>query len=192
MKIILLRHTSLDVEPDTFYGQSDVDVGKTFLDEVVNIKKKLKYLGVLKLETKVITSPLQRCKKLTEKLTNNFKTDVRLKELNFGDWEMLRVDEITKKELEKWNDNLMNFKIPNGESNKMFFNRVSSFCDDYIYSEENLFLICHAGTINCIISYLTNVPFEQLVNENWKRIKYGSITILERNDNTFQIKNFAV
>ena len=41
MKIFLLRHTSLDVANDIFYGQTDLDVSNTFLKEV---KQKKNYL----------------------------------------------------------------------------------------------------------------------------------------------------
>ena len=41
MKIFFLRHTSLDVKPDIFYGQTDLDVSSSFEEEVKVIKKKL-------------------------------------------------------------------------------------------------------------------------------------------------------
>ena len=40
MNIFFLRHTSLNVEPDVFYGQTDLDVSNTFEEEVKIIKKK--------------------------------------------------------------------------------------------------------------------------------------------------------
>ena len=36
---IFLRHTSLDVKPDIFYGQTDLDVSSSFEEEVKVIKK---------------------------------------------------------------------------------------------------------------------------------------------------------
>lgn len=189
--IILLRHTSLDIEPETFYGQSDVNVSKDFQKEVFLIKEKMKKLKINDLKPLVFSSPLKRCKKLALEIFSNFKIDDRLKELNFGDWEMLKLNEIPRKEIEEWRKNLMYFKIPNGESNKLFYNRVKDFCDEFATLKHDLFIICHAGTINCIISYLANIPFEKLVNENWKKIHYGSITILERQKNKFNIKNFS-
>lgn len=45
MKLFFLRHTSLEVEVDTFYGQTDLEVSKTFESEVKNIKKK--YLQII-------------------------------------------------------------------------------------------------------------------------------------------------
>ena len=44
MKLFFLRHTSLDVEIDVFYGQTDLDVSDRFEEEVKLIKKKLRIL----------------------------------------------------------------------------------------------------------------------------------------------------
>ena len=41
MNIYLLRHTSLSVKENTFYGQTDLDVSNNFLGELSIIKKKL-------------------------------------------------------------------------------------------------------------------------------------------------------
>ena len=41
MKLFFLRHTSLNINPDIFYGQTDVDVSKNFNQEVEIIKEKL-------------------------------------------------------------------------------------------------------------------------------------------------------
>ena len=38
---IFLRHTSLDVEPDVFYGQTDLDVSASFEEEVKLVKTKI-------------------------------------------------------------------------------------------------------------------------------------------------------
>ena len=40
MKIYFLRHTTLDIEDNIFYGQTDVDVSSNFINEVSIIKKK--------------------------------------------------------------------------------------------------------------------------------------------------------
>ena len=37
MRLFFLRHTSLDVGLNIFYGQTDLDVSSTFLDEVNNL-----------------------------------------------------------------------------------------------------------------------------------------------------------
>lgn len=183
MKIYLLRHTTLDIENDIFYGQSDVNVSQNFFNEVGLIRKKLKRKKIDLKKMQVFVSPLKRCVKLADEFFNNYEEDTRLKELNFGDWEMKSFRKIPEFEIKSWEKDLMNYKIPNGESNAQFFNRLSSFCNEKINGSKDIFIVAHAGTINCIISYLTKIPFPKLIKDNWKRITHGSLSLVEKKDN---------
>ena len=42
MNIFFLRHTSLNVESDVFYGQTDLDVSASFEEEVKVIRKRFR------------------------------------------------------------------------------------------------------------------------------------------------------
>tara|TARA_B100000963_G_C22584527_1_gene652428 strand:- start:627 stop:1205 length:579 start_codon:yes stop_codon:yes gene_type:complete len=179
MKLFFLRHTSLDVGFDIFYGQTDVDVSDTFEEEVKNIKKKLELNNVDLEKLRVISSPLKRCKKLTERITGNHETDDRIKEMNLGDWEMKKMSSIPKEDKINWENNILSFKIPNGESNKEFLNRLKNFLDDIIKIGQDVFLVCHAGSINGMISILTGEPFDKLVKNYWEKISYGSLSLIE-------------
>jgi alpha-ribazole phosphatase len=192
MKIYLLRHTSLDIEPDIFYGQSDIDVSSNFESEVRNIKSKIEEYKIIEDKIKIYSSPLKRCVKLATALFEGFTTDDRLKELNFGDWENKRIKNIPNELIESWRKDIMNFKIPNGESNDDFFLRLKSFCDQIIKQDNNIFIVAHAGSINCIISYLANIPFDKLVIENWKKIGYGSLSRLVKKNKEFNLDLFGV
>lgn len=192
MKIYLLRHTTLNIEPDIFYGQSDVDVSSTFKDEVEIIKHNIKEKKIDIANLDVFSSPLTRCKKLADEIFSNFKLDDRLKELHFGDWEMKSLLQIPKTEITEWERNLMTFQIPNGETNKEFFNRLSFFCDEIVSRGKNVFIVAHAGSINCILSYLTDIPFDKTVKENWKRISHGSLSCLIKKEKKFYVKYCGV
>ncbi len=192
MRIYLLRHTSLSIEPDIFYGQSDIDVSDSFENEVNNIKDKISKLNIYDEKMKIISSPLTRCKKLARALFSDFSVEERIKELNFGDWENKNIKQIPKEQLENWKNNIMSFQIPNGESNNEFYQRVKKFCDEIIYINQDIFIIAHAGSINCIISYLAKIPFDKLVIENWKKISYGSISLLNKKEKNFELDLFGV
>ena len=192
MKIYLLRHTSLDIGPDIFYGQSDIDVSSNFEDEVRHIKKKIEENRIIEEKIKIYSSPLKRCVKLANALFQEHTKDDRLKELNFGDWENKRIKDIPSKLIESWRKDIMNFKIPGGESNEDFFLRLKSFCDQIIKQDNNIFIVAHAGSINCIISYLANIPFDKLVIENWKKIGYGSLSRLVKKNKEFDLDLFGI
>src|SRR5690606_42086613 len=101
MEIHLIRHTKPDIEAGICYGQSDIQLATSFDKEWTEIRKKLP-LNV----DRLFTSPLSRCTKLSERLAAHFgllpEKDVRLMEMNFGDWEMKKWDDIDQRELNAW------------------------------------------------------------------------------------------
>ena len=179
MKLFFLRHTSLNVEIDVFYGQTDLDVSDRFEEEVKLIQKKIKNFNIDTNSIKVYSSPLKRCIKLTNKLTKNYIVDERIKEMNLGDWEMKKMSSISKKEKLDWENNLLSFKIPNGESNNEFLKRLKSFLDDIFKFNEDALIVCHAGSINGMLSLLTKEPFDKMVKNYWELIKHGSLSLIE-------------
>ena len=179
MKLFFLRHTSLNVEIDVFYGQTDLDVSDTFEEEVKLIQKKIKNFNIDTNSIKVYSSPLKRCIKLTNKLTENYIIDERIKEMNLGDWEMKKMSSISKKEKLDWENNLLSFKIPNGESNNEFLKRLKSFLEDIFKFNEDALIVCHAGSINGMLSLLTKEPFDKMVKNYWELIKHGSLSLIE-------------
>ena len=179
MKLFFLRHTSLKVGVDVFYGQTDLDVSDKFEKEVKLIKKKILDFNIDTSTIKVYSSPLKRCIKLTNRLTENYIVDERIKEMNLGDWEMKKMSSIPDKEKLEWENNLLSFKIPNGESNNEFLERLQSFLDDIFKFNEDALIICHAGSINGMLSLLTKEPFDKMVKNYWELIKHGSLSLIE-------------
>jgi len=179
MKLFFLRHTSLNVDIDVFYGQTDLDVSDRFEEEVKLIQKKIKNFNIDTNSIKVYTSPLRRCIKLTNKLTENYIVDERIKEMNLGDWEMKKMSSISEKEKLDWENNLLSFKIPNGESNNEFLKRLNSFLEDIFKLNEDALIVCHAGSINGMLSLLTKEPFDKMVKNYWELIKHGSLSLIE-------------
>tara|TARA_B100000963_G_scaffold188185_1_gene163753 strand:+ start:266 stop:844 length:579 start_codon:yes stop_codon:yes gene_type:complete len=179
MKLFFLRHTSLNVEIDVFYGQTDLDVSDNFEEEVELIKKKILDFNIDTGFIKVYSSPLKRCVKLTNRLTDTYIIDERIKEMNLGDWEMKKMSSISKKEKLEWENNLLSFKIPNGESNDEFLKRLKSFLEDIFKVNEDALIVCHAGSINGMLSLLTKEPFDKMVKNYWELIKHGSLSMIE-------------
>ena len=92
MRIVLIRHTSVDVEKGTCYGQSDVPVAATFVEEADATKALLDRLEPF---DAVFSSPLTRARLLAAHCGYaRPRLDNRLKEMYMGKWEMQRYDEI--------------------------------------------------------------------------------------------------
>lgn len=147
MKITLIRHTSVDVPKGTCYGWSDVPVADTFPQEAAATKKNIK--GIV--FDKVYSSPLTRARKLAEFCGfADHETDGRLKEMNMGDWEMKRYDDIKDGNLQKWYDNYMRQPATNGESFQMLYARVASFLDELKgKSYSHVAVFAHGGVLMC-------------------------------------------
>ena len=147
MDIVLIRHTSVGIEKGTCYGWSDVPVADTFETEAAITKQNL---GSTEFDA-VFSSPLTRARKLAAYCGyENPQIDDRLKEMNMGDWEMKKFDEIQDENLQKWYDDYMHLAATNGESFPILYARVSSFLDE-IKSRpyKNVAVFAHGGVLIC-------------------------------------------
>ena len=188
MNFFFLRHTSLNIGKDIFYGQTDIDVSKNFNKELKNIKIKLKNEIRNLDEIKIFSSTLKRCVKLAKGLSKDVFFDDKLKELNLGDWEMKPKSKISRKLIKEWEENLIKFKIPNGESNQDFLKRLKKFLDEIKKFEQDVLIVSHAGSINGMMSILTGQPFDKLLKRYWEKIDYGSLSLVKSEGNSFNIK----
>ncbi len=151
MKVKLIRHTSVDVPKGICYGQTDVPLKETFREEAALTH------NVIAAERfdKVFTSPLSRCTKLADQCgyTDAIRDD-RLKELNFGEWEMQGFDQITDPRMQEWFDNYLNVPATGGESFMMQYQRVSSFLEEMKQEGyEHIAVFAHGGVLICAQIY---------------------------------------
>lgn len=170
MEIILVRHTTPDIEKGICYGQANIGVTNTFNDE---IKPILKEIPVNDIETLYYSSPLQRCKLLAEKLSDTIIFDDRLKELNFGDWELQKWDDINKPELDVWMNDFVNVTVTNGESYIDLHTRTVQFLNELkALKKERVVIVTHAGVIRSLWSYINKSALE---NSFDLKLNYGHI-----------------
>lgn len=148
MQIYLVRHTSVITEKGICYGQTDVDLSDTFLEEARLVKEKLSAVN----PENVFTSPLSRCVRLAAFCGyDKAIRDDRLKELNFGDWEGCAWDQT---DLSVWSTDWINPPAPNGESFQDMYHRVASFFDQLKNREyQTVLIFTHGGVITCARVY---------------------------------------
>lgn len=159
MKITAIRHTSVDVPMGVCYGFSDVSLKSSFEDEATTVKEQLKN----KLFDKIYSSPLSRCTRLADFCGfSSPSLDERIKELNFGDWEMKSWMEIDPKDAGQWFADWLNFPTKNGESYKMMQTRVNAFMDDLKkLVDQSVCIFTHGGVIRLMHVYLGLFPIEE-------------------------------
>lgn len=172
MNLHLIRHTSLDIPSGICYGQSDVDVSSDFEIELAALSVKLSQIRF----DAVYASPLQRCTKLANALAlGEIKTDSRLKELHFGDWEMQAWESIPREIFDIWANDYANLAPPNGESFSQLHARAVSFLEEvssHSYGK-NIAVITHGGVIRAVLAEVLNMPLKGLFR---MVIDHGSMT----------------
>ncbi|MEL6687024.1 MAG: histidine phosphatase family protein, partial [Pseudomonadota bacterium] len=98
MGLILLRHTTPEVQPGTCYGQLDLDVAATFKAEAEKAYRALPAID------RIVTSPLKRCRTLAQFIADrkqlSLEEDLRLMEMDFGAWEGTPWDDIPRAEID--------------------------------------------------------------------------------------------
>lgn len=156
MEIYLIRHTAPHIEKGICYGKSDIEVADTFFAEVENIRQRLP-CGI----EKVYSSPSKRCMVLAEELfpSHTIQYDDRLKELNFGEWEMQLWNEIDKTELSKWMADFVTVATPGGESYMQLHERVTDFFHS-LTEVKKLAIVSHGGVIRSILSHVNNLSLK--------------------------------
>ena len=175
MKLTLVRHTSLQIAAGICYGQSDVDVAASFADEARNTKQKIAHMHF----DAVYSSPLQRCVKLALTLNlGNVLQDERLKELNFGDWEMQAWDDMPREYFDEWAQDYANLAPPNGETFSQMQQRNIAFVDDMLVTspQASICVVTHGGVVRSLLAHVLNMPLKGLFRFN---IDYGSVTQIE-------------
>ena len=175
MKLTLIRHTSLQIEPGICYGQSDIDVAASFANEVANTQTKLAKMAF----DAVYSSPLQRCVKLAEALNLGEPIlDNRLLELNFGDWEMHAWEDIPRDIFDDWAHNYAYKAPPNGETFSQLQQRGIHFLDEILtkHLNENILVISHGGFIRALLAHVLNMELKGLFRFN---IDHASVTQLD-------------
>lgn len=159
MEIYLIRHTSVNVPAGYAYGQTDVSLQTTFEDEALEVKQKLKDLSF----DKVWTSPLSRCVQLADFCGfQEAEKDDRIKEVNFGDWEMKSWNEISMDSRSaEWFKDWINIPTPNGESFMDQYKRVCSFLNDLKKSGlKRVCVFAHGGVLTCARVYAGEYTLE--------------------------------
>jgi alpha-ribazole phosphatase len=171
MEIYLVRHTTPAVEKGVCYGQANLDVTESFHSEAAIIRQHLPENA-----TAVYSSPLMRCKILAAHLYGGHPIHLKdeLMEINCGNWELKVWDEIPKHEIDPWMKDLLNVRIPAGESYTDVYERVKECFNKIVQLHQSdnsggqllmeptditrAVIVAHGGVIRSILSHITDTP----------------------------------
>ncbi len=100
------------------------------------------------------TSPLQRCRlpaeALSQLLAVPVRTDPRLIELDFGDWDGADWDTLPGQALDQWAADPPGFAPPGGESGQALIERVAQFCHDLLHGGGCAVVVSHGGPLRLL------------------------------------------
>ncbi len=182
MDLYLIRHTSVEVDSKvTCYGISEVALNKSYVSEAEAIIDKLPS----DIDCFACSSSSRAIK-----LANYFKyyyfrdelvpllIDDRIKEMNFGDWEMKNWDAINQMDLDKWMADFVNEKVPGGENFQGVYERIRGFLfylkiHPLLTGKTKMAVVAHAGSIRAILCHLNKIPLEKAFSDI--QVEIGSV-----------------
>lgn len=158
MDIVFTRHgKSEGNEKEVYHGRLDLPLtseGKKEAIKAANLIENIHF-------DEVYISSLERARETAKLFGLSGKSDDRILERNFGIFENLSYDEILKaypKEAQKWNNDFVNYRIPQGESLKDVYKRTKAFIKDMSLKKGKVLVVTHDGVIRCALSSVFNAP----------------------------------
>ena len=165
MQVFLIRHPRPLIEAGVCYGRLDIDC-----EDPLPVAARLK--AILPPGIPVISSPLRRARRLAEALADQVRIDERLAEINFGDWEGKRWDDIERKAIDAWATDVSGFTPPGGESVADLQRRSIDFAQSL--TTPRIAVVCHAGIMRALIGHWRKMPLAE-----WSQLKFDFGSLLE-------------
>jgi broad specificity phosphatase PhoE len=116
---------------------------------------------------RIICSDLRRAKETADRIAARWglevATDVRLREMDFGEWDGRFWSEIERDDAERlqaWMENWIAIPAPAGESFTDLAARVERWAAECLdaESQSELVVVAHVGTIRALLSHLLGTP----------------------------------
>jgi len=159
-EIFLCRHAATDANADgRFLSRTDLELNAEGREQALRLGKQLKNLRV----DRCFVSPMKRCIETLQLALPQCNAVVRpeLREIDFGDWELLTSDEIE----EHWPGTLaqrraapVDFRPPRGENFNDVAERLAPVLEEL--RGENALVVSHRGTLGVLERLLRGVPLD--------------------------------
>ena len=149
MRVVLVRHPAPLIAPGICYGRLDLPLRPDA--DIDGMARAPLLVG----SARIWTSPSRRCSTVAERIAETLSVpltaDPRLKELDFGEWEGKRWDDIPRADLDCWAADPLGFRAPGGESGAELIARVAEFCAELT---EDCAVVSHGGPLRVLSALL--------------------------------------
>jgi len=163
--LFLIRHPQPAVAPGICYGSTDLALADDPAPHAAALQ------ALLPADAPVFSSPLTRCRLLATLLHPAPVFDARIREIDFGNWEMQAWDTLDRSLLDAWAADPFHFVPPGGEAVAELRARVVDFLAGL---PEEAVLVAHAGVIKVCAAELAG-------EGDWfgLRFDYGAVSLIE-------------
>lgn len=187
--IYLIRHGEIESAGEKRYiGIKDVNLSLNGINQAVKLRDFFSCVPIDKIYCSELIRSVETAKIINENRNIQIFKDNQLREMNMGSWEGKTFKEIKAKfpdEFERRIKEIETFKPDGGESFKECSERViNAFIKITGESFENIIILAHAGVNRLIISYILDIP----INNIFKfRQDYGCINKITIDESGYKI-----
>lgn len=184
-KIYFVRHgESLWNKTSKIQGALDIPLSKTGKKEAKLIASRFKNKEVDAIYSSKLSRAVDTAKKIGEIKGLKINEIEELKEISFGDWEGLCMEDIKenrKEELEKWIFTPEKQKFKNGESLKDVSIRTKKVLKEILNNtkDKNIVIVAHSGAIKVMVLDLLGIPLKYYKNMSLGNV---SLSLVEQRD----------
>ncbi|MEO8802557.1 MAG: alpha-ribazole phosphatase family protein [Rudaea sp.] len=164
MNLILVRHGEVDAPAGLCLGQTDAPLSAAGFGAVQQLAAT--WSGPA--PRFVFSSDLKRAQQSAAIFAAHFAVeplaDARLREVNLGDWDGKRWDEVVRSDAaryEHWTNNWVIQEAPNGESFSDVIRRTGAWLSSLLGStsdDDCVLAVAHAGSIRALLCHALGLP----------------------------------
>ncbi|HEX8964506.1 MAG TPA: histidine phosphatase family protein [Rhodocyclaceae bacterium] len=154
---------------DICYGQTDVGIAEDAAAVAARIR------GLLP-DAPFYSSPLRRCRLLAEALHPAPRFDDRLREIDFGSWEMKRWDDIGRAAVDAWAADPLHYAEHGGESVAALRRRAAACAREIAARHDEAVLVIHAGVMKALAVELLGLPDPAWFSTSFV---FGTVSLIE-------------
>ncbi len=182
-RLILIRHgETLWAKENRYQGHRDVELSGEGKKQVKLLARRLAGEKI----SAIYSSDLRRASETAKAIAQAHRLKVNqtplLREISFGKWEGLKFEEIKTrygKIVEKWQNDLPNFRPPQGESLSELQARAEKFFPEILrkHKGKNIIVVSHGGFIRTVLCSLLDLDFSRFF---WRIGQdLGAINVIE-------------
>jgi len=180
-QIHFLRHAETTAPPGSLVGSTDVGLSAKGIEQAERLAIRLP-AGV-----PCLCSPMLRTRQTLERLQSHgvareVHFDKRLREMDFGDYEMKTFAEIAKSgvDMDGWLE-YTNFSFPGGESIAHFSRRLENVLNVFrAGQEEQLLVLAHGGVIRTLLCLILGLDIKQYLLFNVEHGSWSTVQLYSR------------